>query len=112
MKYYITKRSNLLDCDGSALHDSFEILHTFDCLEKCKDKFKSIIKDLDNAHIIKSLTVKDANNSTLISEYRKIEIFKFIESYFVAYEIIQTRKSSSKLFIEDGVNNFMGRVYS
>ena len=36
MKYYITKRSNLLDCDGSALHDLFEIIEEFNDLSDCE----------------------------------------------------------------------------
>ena len=57
MKYYITKRSNLLDCDGSALHDSFEILETFDELDKCKKKFKALVQDLDKDDVIKKCTI-------------------------------------------------------
>ena len=30
LNYHIIKRSNLLDYDGSALHDSFEIIKSFD----------------------------------------------------------------------------------
>ena len=50
--YYIIERSNLLDCDGSAFHDSLKIIERFDSLEKCKKKFKKILSDIDSEDII------------------------------------------------------------
>ena len=43
--YYIIKRSNLLDCDGSAFHDSLEIVGSFKSLNDCKKKFKEFYGD-------------------------------------------------------------------
>tara|TARA_Y100001970_G_scaffold262342_1_gene346460 strand:- start:410 stop:754 length:345 start_codon:yes stop_codon:yes gene_type:complete len=114
MKFYITKRSNLLDCDGSALHDSLEVLEEFDDLNNCKKKFKSILKEIDRGNIIRKLQTKNKNNhglQTLISEYRKIEIFKFWESEFIALEIIESKKEPKKFRVSDGVKNQGGYVY-
>ena len=112
MKFYITKRSNLIDCDGSSLHDHFEILNTFDCIKKCKKKFDSLIKKIDNDdNIVRKETVKNSSNVTIISEYRKIEIFKFLENEYICIEIIQTDENPNKIFIEDGVKNFSGKVH-
>ena len=114
MKYYITKRSNLLDCDGSALHDSFEVIKEFDDLSDCEKKFQSILKEIDKDNIISKYQTKNQYNyglKTLISEYRKIEIFKFWESEFIALEIIESKKDPKKFCISDGVKNQGGYVY-
>ena len=114
MKYHITKRSNLLDCDGSALHDSFELIESFDDLSKCEIFFKSRLIEIDEENIIKKAQVKNQSNhglKTLISEYRKIEIFKFWESEFIALEIIESKKNPKSFNISDGVKNFCGYVY-
>ena len=116
MKLYITKRFNLLDYDGSAIHDSFEILEVFDELSACKKKFESLLKDIDDENIIEKLQIKTQYNhgliKTLITEYRKIEIFKFWESEFIALEIIESSENPKKFQISDGVKNFNGYVYS
>lgn len=116
IKFYITERSNLLDCDGSALHDSFSIIGEFDKLSDCERKFKSILKGIDKGNIIKKMQSKNQNNysnvKTLITEYRKIEIFKFLESEFIALEIIETKKDPKKFQLIDGVKNFSGYVYA
>ena len=66
MKFYITKRYNLLDYDPSKHFQEFDE-------NKCKTSFKSILKDIDKNIIIK-LQTRDTKNhfKTLISEYRKI----------------------------------------
>ncbi len=113
-KFYITKRSNLLDCDGSALHDSFEILEVFDDLSHCEKKYKSILEVIDTENIIKKWQTKNQYNhglKTLISEYRKIEIYKFIESEFIALEIIVSNQDPEKFLISDGVKNEGGYVF-
>tara|TARA_Y100000996_G_C21999394_1_gene427976 strand:- start:37 stop:420 length:384 start_codon:yes stop_codon:yes gene_type:complete len=119
--YYIIKRSNLLDCDGSAFHDSFEIIESFTTLADCKKKFKKILSSIDSENIINKHTVKCSEKSkqnkyndilTLLSEYRKIEIFKFIENEMIALEIIKTRIDPKKFLIDDGVRNFSGCIYS
>ena len=115
MKYYITKRSNLLDCDGSALHDSFEIIEEFNELGDCEKQFKSILKEIDKINIIKKYRTNNQYHhglKTLISEYRKIEIFKFWESEFIALEIIESKNDPEKFYISDGVKNQGGYVYS
>jgi len=119
-KFYIIKRSNLLDCDGSAIHDSFEILETFNELTDCTNKFKTLVADLDKENIIKKHTINKSlksnpkynNLTTLISEYRKIEIFKFWENECIALEIIRTDINPKKFDILDGVRDFMGCIYS
>jgi hypothetical protein len=114
-KFYITKRSNLLDCDGSAFHDSFEILETHDNLDDCKKEFKSLINCIDTEDIIEKHTIDhlSANNSTtLITEYRKIEIYKFLEREWIALEIIKSSRNPKKFNIIDGVKNFSGSVYN
>ncbi len=119
--YYIIKRSNLLDCDGSAFHDSLEIMDRFDSLEKCKKKFKKILSTIDSENIIKKHTVNSSDKKnqnkyntvlTLLSEYRKIEIFKFMENEMIALEIIKTSTDPKKFHIDDGVRNFSGSIYS
>ena len=91
MNFYITKRSNLLDCDGSALHDSLEILEEFDDLNSCKKKFNLILKQIDCENVIRKSQTKNQYNhglKTLISEYRKIEIFKFVNAIINTKPII------------------------
>ncbi len=119
--YYIIKRSNLLDCDGSAFHDSLDIIERFDTLEKCKKKFKKKLSDIDSEDIINKHTVDSSEKSnqskyngvlTLLSEYRKIEIFKFMENEMIALEIIKTSIDPKKFLIDDGVRNFSGCIYS
>ena len=70
---------------------------------------------MDEKNIIDSLTIdnktKQDGVETLISEYRKVEIFKFYESEFVALEIIKTTKNPEKLKVDNGVTNFSGYVY-
>ena len=119
--YYIVKRSNLLDCDGSALHDSFEIIESFTTLADCKKKFKKLLTGIDSGDIIDKYTVDMSKKSnlnkyngivTLVSEYRKIEIFKFMENEMIALEIIKTSIDPKKFIVHDGVRNFRGSIYS
>ena len=121
LNYYIIKRSNLLDCDGSAFHDSLEIIESFTTFNNCKKKFKELLNKLDGEDIIDKYTVDHPEKShlnkynditTLISEYRKIEIFKFIENETIALEIIKTSIDPKKFHIDDGVRNFGGTIYS
>ena len=121
LNYYIIKRSNLLDCDGSAFHDSLEVLERFNKFENCKKKFKELLKELDEGYVIKKETIDYPEKSnlnkynditTVISEYRKIEIFKFIENETIALEIIKTIIEPNKFHIDDGVRNFSGCIYA
>ena len=118
--YYIIERSNLLDCDGSAFHDSLKIIERFDSFEKCNIKFKKLLSGIDSGNIIDKYTIdrseksnlnKHNNITTLVSEYRKIEIFKFIENEMIALEIIKTNIDPKKFHIIDGVRNFSGYIY-
>ena len=114
-KFYITKRSNLLDCDGSSLNDFFEILVSFDNFDDCKKRFKSLIDDIDLGNVIEKHTIDhlSENNATiLITEYRKIEIYKFLESEWVAIEIIKSSRNPKKFYIQNGVKNFTGKVHN
>ena len=119
--YYIIERSNLLDCDGSAFHDTLKIIERFDSLEKCKKKFKKLLSGIDSGDIIDKYTVDMSKKSnlnkyngivTLVSEYRKIEIFKFMENEMIALEIIKTSIDPKKFNVHDGVRNFRGSIYS
>ena len=119
--YYIIERSNLLDCDGSAFHDSLKIIERFDSLEKCKKKFKKFLSGIDSGNIIDKYTADRTGKSnlnkynngivTLVSEYRKIEIFKFMENEMIALEIIKTNIDPEKFHVHDGVRNFSGSIY-
>ena len=114
-KFYITKRSNLLDCDGSSLNDFFEILVSFDNFDDCKKRFKSLIDDIDSGNVIEKRTINhlSENSATiLITEYRKIEIYKFLESEWVAIEIIKSSRNPKKFYIQNGVKNFTGKVHN
>lgn len=114
MKFYITKRYNLLDYDGSAVNDSLEVLQEFDDLKNCKTSFKSILKDIDKGNIIIKLQTRDTKNhglKTLISEYRKIEKFKYFESEFIALEIIESKKDPKEFCVSDGVIKQEGYIY-
>ena len=119
--YYIIKRSNLLDCDGSAFHDTLEVLKRFDTFEKCKKKFKKLVSEIESENIIDKYTLDNPEKSnlnkyndivTLVTEYRKIEIFKFIENETIALEIIKTNIDPKKFHVSDGVRNFSGCIYS
>ena len=82
--------------------------------------FEILVAEMDENNIIKKESINNPSNSnlkcsnltTLTSEYRKIEIFKFIENETVALEIIKTDKDPKKFSVKDGVRNFMGCVYS
>ena len=72
------------------------------------------LKEIDKDNIISKYQTKNKYNyglKTLISEYRKIEIFKFWESEFIALEIIESKKDPKKFCISDGVKNQGGYVY-
>ena len=120
-KYYIIKRSNLLDCDGSAFHDSLEIVESFTTLNDCEKNFKELLNKLDGENIVDQCSINHTGKNhlnkyntitTLISEYRKIEIFKFMENEMIALEIIKTSIDPEKFQIDDGVRNFSGCAYS
>ena len=119
--YYIIKRSNLLDCDGSAFHDSLEIVGSFTSLNDCKKKFKELVNKLDGENIVDQYSINHTEKNhlnkynditTLITEYRKVEIFKFIENETIALEIIKTSIDPKKFHIDDGVRNFSGCIYT
>ena len=119
MKYLITKRSNFMDYDGSQMSDTFKVIEGFNDLEKCRKKFIVLISDIDkNKNITEKYSVTEASGktvTTLMTEYREIEIVPHYEKEWIALEIIQTNDVDQKdMFLIgsgiDGVKNFTGRV--
>ena len=115
MKYLITKRSNFMDYDGSQMSDTFKVIEGFNELEECKKKFKMLISDIDkNKNITEKHSITEPSGktvTTLMTEYRAIQIVPHYEKEWIALEIIQTNDVDQKdMFLMGQVKNFSGYV--